>query len=270
MTKFHWVLLLPLAAGCASNESLETMQALKGTQVETVFSEHTGHRYQILVRPPVSIETGGRAYPVIYLLDGGSMFPQLAEYYHYLRLGDEVPEAFIVGISYGSDRFAEGNFRASDFTAPADSASHWGDAPKFARFLAEELLPSIESRYPVRADQRILFGQSLGGQFVLHSAFLQPDLFHGHIASNPALHRNLDFFLDHIPQSDETGGHLVISIGELDYERFANPASALTEALQRSDRTPWQFGILNLAGQTHFSAAPETFRQGLKAIFSIE
>ena len=61
--------------------------------------------------------------------------------------------------------------------------------------LFEELIPLIESAYPSDDQQRIIFGQSLGGQFVLYTALTDPALFHGHIASNPALHRNLDFFL---------------------------------------------------------------------------
>jgi predicted alpha/beta superfamily hydrolase len=36
--------------------------------------------------------------------------------------------------------------------------------------------------------------QGLGGQFVLYTALTRPDLFWGHIASNPALHRNLPFY----------------------------------------------------------------------------
>ena len=85
---------------------------------------------------------GHPAVPV-YLLDGGVTFPLLSAYYHYLLIGEELPELILVGISYGSDRFAEGNYRASDFTAPADDREWWGGAPRFQAMLEGELLGSL-------------------------------------------------------------------------------------------------------------------------------
>ena len=95
----------------------------------------------------------------------------------------------------GSDTFEGGNFRSTDYTAPSEERDYWGGAEKCQLFLSSELLPRIENDYRSDSSQRVIFGQSIGGQFVLYTALTESNLFWGHIASNPALHRNLPFFL---------------------------------------------------------------------------
>ena len=175
----------------------------------------------------------------------------------------------LVGISYGSDTFEGGNYRSSDFTAPAEDREWWGKASVFQAVLQDELIPLIESAYPADPKQRIIFGQSLGGQFVLYTALTRPSLFQGHIASNPALHRNLDFFLDwrgDQPLPDPSA-QLFVSIAEFDDQRFRDPADQWVETWQARESRPWTLEVRVLSNQTHLSAAPMAFRQGLKWLF---
>lgn len=50
----------------------------------------------------------------------------------------------------------------------------------YVRFFAEELVPYVQSRYPVRPDRedRVIAGDSLGGTVSLHIALEYPELFH--------------------------------------------------------------------------------------------
>ena len=120
-----------------------------------------------------------KTYPTVYLLDGGITYPLLASYYKYLLLGEEVPELIIGGISYGTNDWQKGNQRSRDFTAKAADRSFWGGAPEFSEFLSSELFPFIENNYPSDSKQRIIFGQSLGGQFVLYAAQTKPEFYPG-------------------------------------------------------------------------------------------
>ena len=193
------VILLPL--GAASGDT-GFLQALRNTDYHHVESATVGRGFHTFVMLPDSYAgQEERSYPTIYVLDGGALFPLLASYYRYLSQGDEIEEAIIVGISYGSADYRNGNHRSTDFTAPSAEREYWGGAVKFQQFLETELLPFVESKYRSRTDRRVLFGHSLGGQFVLYSAQTNPGLFWGRIASNPALHRNLEFFLETVPDS---------------------------------------------------------------------
>ena len=215
-------------------------------------------------------ETADKKYPTVYLLDGGALYPMMAAYYRYLNFGGEIPDAIIVGISYGSDTVEGGNYRSTDYTALSSERDYWGGAGNFQQFISDELFPVIEQGYASDAEHRVIFGQSIGGQFVLYSALTKPNLFWGHIASNPALHRNLSFFLEtHIePEFDRGRSRLFVSSGTLDDPRFHEPAQEWIRHWSAVETRPWDFKATDLEGHSHMSAPPASFRQGMHWLFS--
>lgn len=258
-------------SGFAPAEQLDSrlLPSLGDVRYHELKSGLLGRSFHIFVDLPDDYATGADSYPTVYLLDGGAMFPMLAAYHHYLRFGEEVPAAILVGISYGGSTFEEGNLRSTDFTAPSEERAFWGGAETFQQVLQKELIPLIEGAYRSDASRRVVFGQSLGGQFVLFNALTRPDLFFGHIASNPALHRNLPFFLQwhgQIPLPEDSS-RIFVSSGENDDERFRAPALEWMEFWQKASEKPWQLETRTLHGQSHFSAAPAAFRQGLSWLF---
>ncbi len=266
---FCWFALMPASAHASDFDKL---QGLNSPDYHQLDSEILGRPLHIFVRLPESYEENASAhYPVIYLLDGGITFPMLASYYRYLRFSEEVPDMILVGISYGADNFEDGNYRGSDFTAPAASREHYGGAAKFQQMFEEELLPLVEGGYRADPGRRIIFGQSLGGQFVLYTALTRPDLFWGHIASNPALHRNLDFFQNFdFADAPTTQTKVFASSGSDDDERFREPALSWFAYWSGARTKPWALKTITLEGETHFSAAPAAFRQGMAWLFANE
>lgn len=243
----------------------ENLQALGAVDYFHMSSTTLDRPFHVFVDLPENYAESDERYPAVYLLDGGNTFPLLAATHHYLRFGEEAPRVILVGISYGADTFREGNMRGTDFTAPSQEREFWGGAGQFQDMLAAELLPRIEKQYRADPDRRILFGHSLGGQFVLYSALTRPDLFHGRIASNPALHRNLPFYLEwrgegHMPAPVT---RLFVSSGEFDAEVFRGPARQWMCQWRSRQQRPWFLETRILPGQTHFSAVPEAFRLGL-------
>ena len=241
---------------------------MKKSKYHQIVSKPLNQTYHIYVKEPEEIEND-KKYPTIYLLDGGITFPLLVSYYKYLRIGNEVPQMIIVGISYGTDDWKKGNMRSRDFTAQAEDRSFWGGAPDFLEFLSTELFSTIENNYPSDSTQRIIFGQSLGGQFVFYAAQNKPSLFYGYIASNPALHRNLEFYLESksLPINRIKPPRLFVSSGGDDELIFREPAIKWFQFWNGQKKRPWNLKTSILEGQSHFSAAPEAFREGLKWIF---
>jgi predicted alpha/beta superfamily hydrolase len=242
------------------------LQGLAGTSYRPVHSEIVGRSYHIYVRLPDGYSPEQARYPVVYALDGGALFPLLSSYSTYLEFGDEMPSSIIVGVSYGAADFEGGNMRGTDYTAPSDEREHWGGAGKFQQFLREELIPLIESEYHADPSKRVLFGQSIGGQFVLYTAQTDPTLFWGHIASNPALHRNLDFFLTTRPDS---GGHskLFVASATGDDPVFRGPALEWIDHWAGQSSLPWDLEVRHLEGHSHMSAPPVSFREGMRWLF---
>jgi enterochelin esterase-like enzyme len=109
------------------------------------------------------------SYPVIYCQDGEQFFNfgRIATTLTRFILDEGLEPAIVVGVDVVTAvRTSEYAPEGSNFSA-------------YCRFFAEELLPFIESRYPVRTDrtERILAGDSLGGTVSLHLALDYPSLF---------------------------------------------------------------------------------------------
>lgn len=265
------VMLVSASRGEPARGELEVLQTLADVTYHRLESKRAGHTYQIHVRVPPGYEDGTGGLPTVYLLDGGITFPLFAGYQRYLELSEEAPEAILVGISYGTDEASEGNNRGHDFTAASSEREHYGGAPDFQRMLSDELIPWVEARFRADANRRVIFGQSLGGQFVLFTALTQPRLFWGHIASNPALHRNLEFFLRPAAEVDTDGvrPRLFVSSGSEDDPRFRQPALEWIAHWAGVEAAPWDLKTATLEGQTHFSAAPEAYRRGMAFLFQL-
>jgi predicted alpha/beta superfamily hydrolase len=246
------------------------LHGLGDTRYHYVESDNVGRGYHVYVMLPVGYGDSDNKYPTIYVLDGGGLFPMMTAYYKYLNFGEEIPDAIIVGISYGSDTFEGGNFRSTDYTAPSEERDYWGGAEKFQLFLGDELLPRIENDYRSDSARRVIFGQSIGGQFVLYTALTEPNLFWGHIASNPALHRNLPFFLQQHGKPDPRRGRsrLFVADGTLNDARFREPALQWIDHWSKVKEKPWEFMAIDLDGHSHMSAPPASFRQGAHWLFS--
>lgn len=259
--------MLMSALPASAQDRLDNLQSIKPQGYHLLQSETLGRPFHIYVDLPRAYDWGDDKYPVIYLLDGGTMYPLLSSYFLLMTIDEPVPEAIIVGISYGATSAADGNFRSTDYTADAKGRDHWGGAPEYLNFLENELLPFIETTYRTDKTRRVLFGQSLGGQFAIYAAMTRPELFWGYIASNPALHRNVGFFLDLEPSKTANETHLFIAQGSRDNERFLAPRAAWVT--KWTDQTPpWIMAVETLDGEYHASAAPLAFRAGMRWLFS--
>ncbi len=211
-----------------------------------------------------------RRYPIVYLLDGDSLFPLLAPQQLFLHYDEDLPETIVVGIAYGSFD-PPTNARGYDFSAPAaDARADQGGAPAFLRFLKSELIPQVEAR--VRADpaRRVLVGQSRSGYFALWSAYADADLFWGRIASNPAVTPGGDLLLSRpiaAPARDDLGVVLVSGTRDDSAERRAG-AKAWGERWEQAADAPWQANLIELEGGTHAASIGEAYRVAMLWLFS--
>jgi len=255
----------------AQTVGIDGVQSLDNSRHHVIQSEAVGRQFDVIVGLPDNYAAGSETYyPTIYLLDGGELYPLLRGYHRYLRFGEEAPDAIFVAISYGTSDWENGNERSHDYTVPSDEREDWGGAEAFQNFLSGELIPFIESTYHSRADRRVLFGQSIGGQFVLYTAQTKPTLFWGHIASNPALHRNLPFFLQqHAEMPPEDGrSYLYVGSGSNDEPQYREPTLQWMNYWSGSKERPWHLRAETLDGHSHFSAPPASFRRGILWLFS--
>jgi len=259
------LLFLSAASMCAQADNINALQGLGQPAYHSVKSPQSQSIYHLIVRLPAEYEKNSQ-YPTVYLLDGGISYPLLSAYYHYLRFTEEIPPMIIVGISYGTDDWKKGNARSTDYTAKSPQREHWGGAEKFQHLLKDTILPLIENNYPSDPGKRLIFGNSLAGQFVLYTAMTKPELFAGHIASNPALHRNLSFYMDKKNLGPIAGppSKLFVSSGANDDPQFREPASEWMEFWEKENKQRWLLKTETLSNAGHMSAIPEAFINGTR------
>lgn len=249
------VMNVPSLAGA----NLDHLTGFSDTSYQAFSDEQTGHNYHVYVRVPLNTK---EKLPTVYLLDGGNTFPMLTPYAKYMTFTEELPPIITVGISYGTDDWKKGNKRSTDFTLPAKDRADYGGAEKFHRFLSTELIPWVEQQFPSNPKQRILFGHSIGGQFVIYNAMFQPATFYGLIASNPAIHNNADAFMVDV-DINQKPTKLFVFQADGDDDRYKLPRQQWLNYWQNKPHH-WLQKTTTKEGHNHMSSVPDAFRYGLK------
>lgn len=262
--------LLAIAAPASAQQLAEVPfpAALRGDAFR-LESATLDRGFDVYVRLPPDYDPEGPAYPVVYLLDGDSLFPILAANHLFLTYDEGLPEAVVVGIAYGgfepSVNRRSLDFQSPDEGLPADKAG----AEAFHTFLTDELLPLIEGRFHVDPDRRVLFGQSRGGNLVLYSAVAHPDVFWGRIASNPSLTPGMASITGSAAPTERDDLKVVVTSGERDRADLRTEAAfwAETWSAREKGERPWQVWLIPIAGGTHAANAPDAYRAGMAWLF---
>jgi predicted alpha/beta superfamily hydrolase len=250
----------------AHTPAFSQLPALRGGYFQLA-SKETGRTYHIYVRLPEGYDTNRAArYPVVYVLDGDSLFPILAASHLLLSIDDKLPEAIVVGIAYGGFD-PEVNKRRIDFMPPGDSTSISG-AAQFQQFLKSELFPVVETRYRADPARRILFGQSRGGAFVLYSAFTEPDMFWGRIANNPALPPTRAFFDGAPASATRSDLTLVVANGTDDWPNLRAETQSWLAARKKRARDPWALKDITIPNGTHAANSADAYRVAMRILFA--
>jgi predicted alpha/beta superfamily hydrolase len=126
-----------------------------------------------------------KRYPVIYVLDGDVLLPAVTNV-HSFYSGGFMPESVIIGIANDKNRMRD--LTVSEVTTmwgrPIDQEN--GQADQFLKFIREELIPHVESKYPV-TEYRTLIGHSHGGSFTLNALLKDQETFKNFLSIDPSV-----------------------------------------------------------------------------------
>lgn len=166
---------------------------LANTEQHSITSTAIGQRYDLLVSLPEGYATSGKAYPVLYVLDGWH-FPLMAYLQSNNRFSERMPPVIMVNISHG-DVDAQ-TLRTRDFTPkPMAGRPGSGGGAAFLAYLEGDIIPFVERTYRTIPTDRALLGHSLGGLFALWAMEQRPMLFQRVVAASPArLNVNRELF----------------------------------------------------------------------------
>ncbi len=145
-----------------------------------------GRTREINVWLPPGYAESGQTYPVLYLLDGGQ-----AQDFHHIsgiaQLGTIVGttrDVIVVGVA-SVDRRNELALPTEDAELIARYPTQ-GQSIRFRQFLADEVLPFVESHYRTNGETALM-GESLAGLFVVETFLKEPQMFDAYVAVSPSL-----------------------------------------------------------------------------------
>lgn len=261
--------------------SCEQIQLKSADQESFILnSARTGQDYEITVLLPPDYDAA-RTYPSVYLIDGHWHYlPVAADAKRLMGKGD-IREIILVGIAYaglppntlgGYQKISD--LRIDDLTMQKneESAERGGKAPEFRAFLAETLIPEVESRYSTSSSERTLMGHSLGGYFGLWEMFTHPDsaLFENIEAGSPAL-----WWADGFLMAEEERIHsedialpfnLHTTMGELETVVWNTFFDEFEERMNAHQHEGLSF-IFERYPKGHSANAEKGFEEGLKYFF---
>jgi len=152
----------------------------------TIESRGLAERRTINVYTPPGYGSSGRAFPVLYMPDGGLAedFPHVVNTIDSLIRIERIRPVVVVGI--------ENTERRRDVTGPTTVKSDSAIAPRvggsaaFRAFIRDELIPEVKQRYRC-TDEMTIVGESLAGLFIVETLLLEPALFRRYVVLSPSL-----------------------------------------------------------------------------------
>ena len=255
---------------------------LPNTQVFAMHSKETGADYQLFVATPPDYPEAGKAYPVVYMLDADYSFALVRNVVEHFMERKDLPPMILVAIAYPGAAKDERIYRLNRtrdytpvFVADGGSGPEFqkvsGGAPKFRAFIATELIPYIERRFPTDPHDRTIIGHSYGGLFATYMLLNQPALFRRYVIVSPSL-----WYADKIAfqmeesaagRGEPSNANVFFAVGALEESEMSDDLKALYDRLRGRNHPGLKLDIQVYEGERHDSVFPGAVTRGLRTVF---
>jgi iroE protein len=143
-----------------------------------------GETYKIFQAVPKN----RNVYPkAIFMLDANAQFSVLLNLFKNFTSNDNVP--LIIGVGYDTPLAYDTVRRTKDLTplAQGDEYEQGGNADKFYKFIKERLMPFVDKEYDIKNSEKIFYGHSFGGLFLVYSLLQNGGIFDEFFIASPSL-----------------------------------------------------------------------------------
>jgi len=224
-----------------------------------------------------------QTHPVVYCTDWFMLSEYLEALPGLMDLGRLTDPFVLVGISQPGDTHDWAMARTRDFTPahPTDEYSKKntyseamelaGGAERFVTFLRDELIPHIESTYPVDPSRRGFLGYSLGALFGSYVLTVEPGLFHYYLIGSPSMWFNdygLAFELTELPAERlESIERIYLSVGDEESWEMLKGFGIFRDALRAKGLGESRAKTEIIEEVGHVGAMPIALYNGLRFLF---
>ena len=234
----------------------------------------SGEERDLIVLLPESYHSRPKStYPVLYFLDAHWDVSLMNIVYESMRLDNLVPDLILVGLSYPDSPENWPARRMRDYTPIADPALEGsGGGAQFLRFIHDQVIPLVESRYRANPAERALSGHSLGGLFALYTVFEKPELFKRVLALSPSALTGPGYLMSRESRFSKRNKsldlRLFISFGVDEPDIYVAPILEFEEQLSARSYRDLTYKFKALPNMRHTSAKIDAYVNGLPWLFS--
>ena len=270
------ILIITFTVSTLSHDNNITTEKMKpfqtpGSTLHEVKSSIVAQTYELAVSLPAKYdENTTQQYPVVYVMDGQWNFSLVENIAGRLTHDNLIPDAIIVGVTWGGDAPDYVKLRNRDYTPVViPDFDDSGGADKFLDVLQKELIPYIEKHFR-NSSERVITGSSFGGLIAGYAFAQKPELFNKYIISAGSFRTLSDSFIDEKLSKLTTNQlrdntRVYLGCGELDQcsvdsTKFAAKLNAL-----KLPNLEVKFQLVELLG--HVSVEPVSYTNGLQMAF---
>lgn len=254
-----------------------------------------GKPFEVFVSLPEGYnDNPARQYPALVVLDGNILFAPAAHIARSLARAGEGEPAIIIGLGVPR-QLGEAEFalrRLEEFSPPADGydfkdelahilaplyalrgkrvKDEFGTAPLLHHFIAEELLPALQSDLRIDTGKLALFGHSAGGTYTAFEMRQADTPFTGFLCSSPGLALSGNWLWDAPVPTVAAPREVLFGIGALEYDNAFNIAAGIPGTPDYAEH--WRHSgdtvsFTEFADETHASVMPRILASGLRLLW---
>lgn len=250
---------------------------IHNTEAFTFHSSIVEDTFSIQVALPKSYKVTQKAYPVLYVLDANVFYGITLGAARLLQFGNEIPELIVIGIGYPNED-EHMVLRNRDYLPTYnDGSEQSGQAEAFLKFMAEELIPQINKKYRVEAENVTLAGDSYSGLFALYALFTKPGVFNKYIIGSPSIYWDkrviFDYEKKYAQNNDNLKAKVFLSVGQLEatlepaFARMVGNVVDMWEQLEKRKYSDLELVTHVFENETHLSVIPATMSRGLREVY---
>ena len=215
--------------------------------------------------------TAAKKCPTLYVLDAHALFPLATSYIAVMKLMNRMDPLVVVGIPSWSQAG-----RARDFIpvpgvtdTERERLADAKGAERFGAFLAKDLVPFVEVRFPVTAE-RTLAGHSLAGLYAVHSLG-SADTFANLIAVSPTLgwaeEGALRAFLDRLKEPRTGKRRLFASVAGGDSPAYHTAFTRLSNSVPRAKASWLKHRFERYSDDDHVTTVAPALQDALRWLY---
>jgi predicted alpha/beta superfamily hydrolase len=223
-------------------------------------------------------------YPLVVCLDPQWTFGTVCDSALNLGLARLIPRVIVAGIGWDAssarevlrlrgEAYTPTDATFPDRVAPRDAGpAPSGGAPRYQRWLRDEVLPFLDEGYRTRPGARVVVGHSLSALFGLYCLCTAPGTFSHYLLASPSIWWD-DRVIFEIEDREarrpgSVAGRVFISVGADEEVGGLSPmvsnAREMAERLGGRGHPDLDHTLAVLPGETHFSTIPAAVSRGLR------